>query len=730
MDEAARTREPTSAPEPGGPAPISAPAEAGPVTGSGPLTPGRVLALQASAGNAAVARELARWTAPLGLTRKTQAELIRDGIGGDTNAIGEVTDFSSVSEADRLTMVDHLTDQVWVGSTDAAALERIWGSFPDFIAVATANLPRWRRCCARHTGLVERVPAALRVRNAFADDIREVARGNLRTNREFVLAEMRRFGVSEDAQAAVAEPNAEQAGELARLQVVAEGLAKLQYAQEAARETPVGLQLDRQTETARYWRRARYRPGEAPPPAEIPRSESYQSDYVYDEATENYVAVSYHGEDDTEAWIAHTQQIRELTSIKPHAQVDAAYHEVESAAAAILTAFPQLFAVSVDGSRGTSEFARADSPTDATAALGAAFRRLLGNIRQSEANLADGSLDPLDLTPIHERLMASTDAGRPSGVVWSQAFPHSEAENLVRGHNIDRALRQLLLQTVAELAFLFAPLAGPAAIPLMLAGTTALGANLVLDASRYEALAAAARTHAQPGTQLVTPQAVDEARMAVEADTLAFALAAMALGGAAARAAIGRIRAAMAARALARRNQLIRAVGAPSGVETWRPNEVPYTPPPDLQVARPGQPLNVRALDPNKRYLWVIDPEGNFRVAAEGQGQMFPRRPALPRGHPQAGQTPIKHGDLVPGEGGATRGTARAGGELIAERGPDGRPTGRWLMDNNSSYTFARTDGQTLSGANLQAAHDLLGTTGTDTGLVVPRNTAGIDAAR
>ena len=697
--------------------------------GRGRLTPRHVLALQASAGNASVARELARWTAPFGLTRKTQAELIRDGIAGDTNAIGEVTDFSSVSEPDRLAMVDHLTDQVLVGPTDSAALERIWGSFTDFIAVATANLPRWRRSCARHTGLVERVPAALRVRNAFAEDIREVARGNLRTNREFVLAEMRRFGVSEDAQAAPATPTAEQAGELARLQVVAEGLAKLQYAQEAARETPVGLQLDRQTETARYWRRARYRPGEAPPPAEIPRSESYQDDYVYDEARENYVAVRYHGEDDTEAWIAHSQQIRELTSIKSHAQVDAAYHEVESAAAAILTAFPQLFAVSVDGSRGTTDFARADTPADATAALGGAFRRLLGNIRQSEANLTDGSLDPLDLTPIHERLMASTAASQPSGVVWSQAFPHSEAENLVRGHNLDRALRQLLLQTVAQFAFIFAPLAGPAAIPLMLAGTTALGANLVLDASRYEALAAAARTHAQPGTQLVAPQAVDEARMAVEADALAFALAVLALGGAA-RAAISRIRTAMAARELARRNQLIRSVGAPSGVETWRPNEVPYTPPPDLQVVRPGQPLNVRALDPSKRYLWVIDPEGNFRIAAEGQGQMFPNRPPLPRGHPQAGQTPIKHGDLVPGEGGAVRGTARAGGELSAEIGPNGQPTGRWIMDNNSSYTFLRTDGQALGGANLRAAHELLGTTGTDTQLVVPRNTSGFDAAR
>jgi len=77
------------------------------------------------------------------------------------------------------------------------------------------------------------------------------------------------------------------------------------------------------------------------------------------------------------------------------------------------------------------------------------------------------------------------------------------------------------LQSVTELAFLFAPIAGPLAIPLLLAGTASAGANFVLDASRYRALADAAGSGARPNTELVTRAADDEARMAIEAGGIA-----------------------------------------------------------------------------------------------------------------------------------------------------------------------------------------------------------------
>lgn len=179
---------------------------------------------------------------------------------------------------------------------------------------------------------------------------------------------------------------------------------------------------------------------------------------------------------------------------------------------------------------------------------------------------------------------------------------------------------------------------------------------------------------------------------------------------------------------IAERKALIAQAGTPSGVRTgapgtrWaRPHEVPYTPPPDMQIIRPGNPLQVEGLNPGKRYLWVLDEQGNFRVAAEGQGDMFPKRGRLEGGHPQASETPLKHGDLVPGPEGQSRGIARAGGELRAEIGADGKPTGRWFMNLDSSYAFARLDGVRLGKKELEAAHRLSGTTGTDITKIIPQ---------
>ena len=223
--------------------------------------------------------------------------------------------------------------------------------------------------------------------------------------------------------------------------------------------------------------------------------------------------------------------------------------------------------------------------------------------------------------------------------------------------------------------------------------------------------------------------------MAVEADFLAFALALLAVGPIAARTALNGIRT-LQARYLAaaearKRRSDFRQSSALGRPRAPRPSGIrgPVHGPPDLQKLGPGQPLELSRLDPTRRYLWVVDEAGDFRVCAEGQGRFYPARPPIPRGRPGAGETAAKHGDLVPGQGGAYRGPARAGGELDAEIA-NGRPTGRWVMNNDSSYTFMREDLQHLSGRSLEAAGDLLKMNGTDMSRIVIRNTAGIDAPR
>lgn len=127
-------------------------------------------------------------------------------------------------------------------------------------------------------------------------------------------------------------------------------------------------------------------------------------------------------------------------------------------------------------------------------------------------------------------------------------------------------------------------------------------------------------------------------------------------------------------------------VGAKGGPEP-RPREWPYSNPPNMRTVPPGTPLDLQSLNPNTKYLWVVDGEGNFKFAPERQNTSDFMKP-LP---PDEGFN-IKHGDLQPGESGTARGPARAGGELRNIRHADGSPSDMWNINNDSSYTFRRVD--------------------------------------
>lgn len=140
---------------------------------------------------------------------------------------------------------------------------------------------------------------------------------------------------------------------------------------------------------------------------------------------------------------------------------------------------------------------------------------------------------------------------------------------------------------------------------------------------------------------------------------------------------------------------LVSAIGPPSSVATNRARERPYHRPRQVQDLRPGGPTP--HLDPSQgTYLWVVGPDGTFTIAPEEQYGF------ISNGGPRA----VKHGDLNPGEDGASRGEARAGGELIPEY-RNGSFTGQWIMNNNSAYVFDRTDGYESSVESLKAARAL-----------------------
>ena len=196
----------------------------------------------------------------------------------------------------------------------------------------------------------------------FVGDVKAIAKDYLATNRAFAEGEMQRLGISQDPKAAPVRPTEEVSGEVARMQVAAEGLAKLQLALEVAREIPVGFELRRADVVSRYWHRSRFDPDVRQPRPEIPPDPRFE-DHVFDEATEQYILVLPRiYEDDTDAWIALVERIRESTKVQPYAEVQERYAIAEAGAQAFLRQFPDLYVLWVAGRTETSRFAGTADP--------------------------------------------------------------------------------------------------------------------------------------------------------------------------------------------------------------------------------------------------------------------------------------------------------------------------------------------------------------------------------
>ncbi|MEV0667054.1 hypothetical protein ACIBI3_27745 [Actinomadura luteofluorescens] len=153
--------------------------------------------------------------------------------------------------------------------------------------------------------------------------------------------------------------------------------------------------------------------------------------------------------------------------------------------------------------------------------------------------------------------------------------------------------------------------------------------------------------------------------------------------------------------------------------------ERPYISPPTVQIIRQGAPLAVSMLDPSRTFLWLIDAQGDIRIAPEqdpSYASLYPRRVYLEgSGRPDHG---LKHADLAAGASYdrvtrllRLRPPARIGGELRPETAHDGLLTGRWILNNDSAYNARKTrlDFKSMGQKELRIAFELLRATGTDT---------------
>jgi hypothetical protein len=217
----------------------------------------------------------------------------------------------------------------------------------------------------------------------------------------------------------------------------------------------------------------------------------------------------------------------------PYQEVKTRYDAATEQITRFQALYPALYAVSREGvSAATAAFAGKASPAQARKELGSAMRKLLHDIEVTQKKVDEGKPDPLDLTPIHAQLYAGMK-GPGSAVDWSDTLPKWVAKKLTVDHDFKKVLKELLLDTAAQAAFLLAPLTGGASIFVMLAGLAVTGVKAYKSAEEYENLARASKTSMVPGTELVTLGQVERAKMMMEADQVALALALLAVGAAA-----------------------------------------------------------------------------------------------------------------------------------------------------------------------------------------------------
>lgn len=510
-------------------------------------------AIKRSSGNShgdGTARVLRRQ--PSDIATATGRDQIEQALRSRDPGDAKATDINQATESEKLTLIQTLAYQAWVGPFDEYKIEDIWRSFGDKLAqIGSANMPLWSHCIAVGAEL-DNLPQVTALQERFVQDVKNVVAGYLFHNRQVVMEEMQRLGLPAEENAPALNPTGDQIEQTRQLQVAATAVAKLQKAQEEARTIYVGYQMQAAA-TA-----------EDAIPAWIPVTFDPYSPPQFDSAPDSIFAPTVR-----------------VTTV-PYQQVKEKYDQASNVISAFLISYPALFALTRQGSsEATASFAGQTNANQARQQLAVAMRHVIRDIEETQRKLDGGGLEPLDLRPIHEQLFAGTPGGSP--VRWADDLPHWAASQLVGDHEFNQALVSLGLQTAAAALFMLAPFTGGASLYVMLAGLAVTGTKFYLSQQQYETLAQAAGTSVTPGTELVRQHEVDTAELVRNADLIALALASLAVAGEAAVQTIGANRS-PAAPGNAAQGTPVQEGAASAGTASGPSRDGPTGLPPDFEV--------------------------------------------------------------------------------------------------------------------------------------------------
>jgi hypothetical protein len=367
-------------------------------------------------------------------------------------ALALIQDFSSYSVDDRLGAIALIHEEFWVGPIDEQTLLRIWSSFDDLSAVASANIALFRESADRGAPLLN-LPQVAALRDRFRDDVIGLARQHMVDNRAYITSQLERLGL--DADGPDAEPGRRE-DELAAIQRDAENVSRAQEYQRAMRTLLVGYE---------------YRddhPGIGPSLNPVPA--------FFDPEHAPLMGPNGDEQPALASW--------EATKLN--------YDRMTALVAGVANANPAIFATLRDGT--TANLASED-PNQALMTVHTALSKVLADIDATGPKVG-GVLDYRDLKPIHEQLFGGARA--VSGENWSTGLAQWVGEDVVRDHEATEFWITLGLSSLGAAAFIVATLATAGSATFFIAAGVGAGIGAGMAAHSWEqylTLAQAARTN-------------------------------------------------------------------------------------------------------------------------------------------------------------------------------------------------------------------------------------------
>jgi hypothetical protein len=397
-------------------------------------------------------------------TLKDDATLIEDGLKGDVEAIKHISHYDSAIDAAKLKLIKILLDNGGVWGRNAYALEGLWGAFGDRLPTIAGANIDLWKQSVTADKDLRNIPAVKTVPTAFITDVANTARKYLKDNEETVNKEVGQLGGDEKDEAK-GEGTPETRTKVADLQEGAKRLTR-------AREAMLGLEM-------------------------LQVGTEITGEGGVDETTPlTFKQVFMEGGPPAPETNGGKKKydIERFTEIMPN------YAMAQAAVNGLLTKYPAL--VGLEGGGADPQAAAALSTSDPDAARAtvlAALHRTREHITDTRDRLG-GDL-PYELHPIHDELLSGK---LKTTTDWTNPFNKAIAQATVQAYDDHQFWVDLGLSTLAAAAFVVAEIATGGMATFFVGFAVGIGVGQAAEKwQKAQALSNAAQASLDPNAQLV-----------------------------------------------------------------------------------------------------------------------------------------------------------------------------------------------------------------------------------